>query len=102
MGNGSEESGDGWKYRGRGIIQITGKSNYAACSKAMFGDERLLETPEILETDKSAIVQSACWFWNKNNLNTYCDKGDFIGLTKRINGGLNGLEDRQSKLKKLM
>lgn len=88
---GNTQSGDGVKYKGRGLIQITGRSNYALCSLAL--DLPLLETPEILKQLPYCAL-SAGWFWNTNNLNSYCDKGDFYGLTKRINGGLNGIEDR--------
>jgi putative chitinase len=100
MGNGSENSGDGWKYRGRGIIMTTGKSNYKEFSE--YSGIDAVNNPDLLSTDISVAIQSAVWFWNKNNLNKYCDKNDFIGLTKRINGGLNGLADREDKLRKLM
>lgn len=94
MGNGDEDSGDGWKYRGRGPIQITGKNNYEALSNALYGDTRLLDTPDLLETDMDISVCSACWFWDTHNLNQYADNSDIEGMTKRINGGLNGLSDR--------
>ena len=100
MGNGSESSGEGWKYRGRGIIMTTGKSNYKEFSE--YSGIDAVNNPDLLSTDISVAIQSAVWFWNKNNLNKYCDKNDFIGLTKRINGGLNGLADREDKLRKLM
>ena len=100
MGNGSENSGDGWKYRGRGILQLTGKANYEAFYKETGID--VINNPDLLSTDLSVAIKSAIWFWNKNKLNHYCDNDDFIGLTKRINGGLNGLKDRQDKLIKLM
>ena len=100
MGNGPESSGDGWKYRGRGFIQLTGKSNYEAFSKDM--DIDTVNNPDLVKDDLSIAIRSAVWFWNKNNLNSYCDKGDFIGLTKRINGGTNGLSDREAKYKKLI
>ena len=91
MGNGDEASGDGYKYCGRGLIQLTGKSNYIA-----FADS-LEITPEeasnYLATFEGA-AQSACWFWESNNLNQWADKGDILTLTKRINGGTIGLEDR--------
>ena len=92
LGNGDEASGDGYAYRGRGYIQVTGKSNYQACGDAI--DVDLIETPEYLETVDGAC-QSAVWFWSTHNLNSYADSQDFNGLTKRINGGLNGLSDRQ-------
>ena len=94
MGNGDEASGDGWKYRGRGILQVTGKSNYKQCSTFLFNDDRLLNEPEFLLVPEYAI-KSACWFWKQNNLNKICDSKDFIMLTRRINGGTNGLSHRQ-------
>jgi len=94
MGNGDEASGDGWKFRGRGLLQLTGKENYRNCSKFMFQDDTLLETPDIL-LDPYYAIHSACWFWHKNNLNQFADSGDFITMTKRINGGTIGLEDRK-------
>jgi putative chitinase len=95
IGNGSEASGDGWKFIGRGLIQITGRMNYSLVSKALFGDERLLEKPEMLEEPRYA-VESGCWYWQSNNLNLYADKNDLLTVTKRINGSTNGLEIRQS------
>jgi putative chitinase len=94
LGNTPEADGDGQKYRGRGLIQITGRDNYLACSKALFGDNRLLSTPELLEQAEWAC-KSAGWFWNSKNLNPLADAGDFVGLTRRINGGTNGLAERQ-------
>jgi len=94
LGNTPEADGDGQKYRGRGLIQITGRDNYLACSKALFGDNRLLSTPELLEQAEWA-AKSAAWFWNSRNLNALADAGDFVGLTRRINGGTNGLAERQ-------
>lgn len=92
MDNGPESSGDGWKFRGRGLIQITGRYNYTQFSKGL--KVSLDECVEYMETPEGA-VSSAGWFWDNNELNKYCDKNDFIGLTKRINGGTNGLEDRK-------
>jgi putative chitinase len=94
MGNGAEASGDGAKYCGRGYIQLTGKDNYTNCSKFMFQDETLLENPDIL-LDAYYAIHSACWFWHKNNLNQYADSGDFVTMTKKINGGTIGIEDRK-------
>lgn len=91
MGNGPEESGDGYRYRGRGLIQLTGKNNYTAFAKSL--DIPVEEAVEYLETFDGA-VQSACWFWDTNNLNKWADEGDMVTLTKKINGGTNGLEDR--------
>jgi putative chitinase len=94
MGNGPEDSGEGWKFRGRGLLQLTGKDNYSSCSKFMFQDDTLLDTPDIL-LDAYYAIHSACWFWHKNNLNQYADSGDFVTMTKKINGGIIGLEDRK-------
>jgi len=91
MGNGPESSGDGWKYCGRGLIQLTGKDNYTNFCESI--DTPLDELPEYLETFEGA-VQSACWFWETNNLNQWADAGDILTLTKRINGGTIGLDDR--------
>jgi putative chitinase len=92
MKNGNEASGDGFKFCGRGLIQLTGRDNY---TKFAYSLEMTLEqTIAYLETPSGATA-SAGWFCDNNKLNTYCDNDDFIGLTKRINGGTNGLEDRQ-------
>ncbi len=93
LGNTPEADRDGQKYRGRGLIQITGRDNYLACGKALFGDDRLLRTPELLEQAEWAC-KSAAWFWNSRNLNALADAGDFKLITRRINGGLNGLDER--------
>jgi putative chitinase len=93
MGNGDENSGDGFKFRGRGLIQLTGRSNYTQCSRDLFGDDCLVDDPDLLLNPEWAIL-SACWFWHKNKLNDICDKGDVILLSKRINGGTIGLADR--------
>ena len=100
IGNGPESSGDGWKYRGRGMIMTTGRANYTEFSK--YSGIDAVNNPDLLATDISVAIKSAIWFWNKNKLNTYCDNNDFIGLTKRINGGLNGIIDRQDIFNKLM
>lgn len=91
MGNGDEASGDGFRYCGRGLIQLTGKDNYTwfAASIGISPDE----ASEYLQTFEGA-AQSACWFWETNNLNQWADKGDILTLTKRINGGTIGLDDR--------
>ena len=91
MGNGPEESGDGFRYCGRGLIQLTGKENYTWFAASL--DIPVEEASEYLQTFEGA-VQSACWFWESNNLNQWADKGDILTLTKRINGGTIGLEDR--------
>lgn len=97
LGNGSEESGDGWRYRGRGIMQVTGKNNYGACSKAIFDDYRLIDNPELLEDDKYTAVKSACWFWDRNHLETLADNQYITEMTKRINGGYHGRAERLAK-----
>jgi putative chitinase len=95
MGNGPESSGDGWKYRGRGPIQLTGKANYMAFAKEMFDDwENLFENPDWVTADRDFALMSAIWFWNKNGLNRYADQGDIKTMTRIINGGYIGLEDR--------
>jgi len=91
MGNGPEESGDGWKFCGRGLIQLTGKDNYSRYAQSL--EISLDEASEHLTTFEGC-VQSAAWFWEANNLNQFADKGDILMLTKRINGGTIGLEDR--------
>ncbi|MGY1446913.1 glycoside hydrolase family 19 protein [Pseudomonas chlororaphis] len=93
LGNTPAADGDGQKYRGRGLIQITGHNNYRQCSLALFDDERLLRTPELLEQPQWA-AESAAWFWQQNGLNELADRDQFNSITRRINGGLNGLEDR--------
>lgn len=92
MGNGPEESGDGFKFCGRGLIQLTGKQNYTKFAESI--DTPVEEIPEFLGTFEGAI-QSACWFWETNNLNAVADQGDIVRMTKIINGGTLGLEDRQ-------
>ena len=95
MGNGSEESGDGFKYRGRGPIQLTGKSNYTAFAKEMFDDwQNVVDNPDWVTEDKDFALMSAIWFWNKNKLNDLADIEDLKLMTKKINGGYIGLEDR--------
>ena len=93
LGNTPEADADGQKYRGRGLIQITGRRNYLACSQALFGVDRLLLQPQLLEQPQWAC-ESAAWFWQSNGLNELADKGQFTTITRRINGGLNGLDDR--------
>ena len=92
MGNGPEESGDGFRYCGRGLIQLTGKNNYVKFAESI--DTPVEEIPDYLATFEGAI-QSACWFWEENNLNRWADQGDILTLTRRINGGTIGLDDRK-------
>jgi len=100
MGNGDEASGDGYKYSGRGYLQITGEVNYAAFDK--FVSEDILASPGLVATKYP--LMSAAFFFNNNKLWTICDKGStpavILELTKRINGGTNGLDDRQAKFTK--
>ena len=99
MGNGDEASGDGWRYRGRGLIQTTGKANYTKL--AQYIKKSLEETIEYCETVEGA-VESACFYWASNNLNAIADTGDMAALTRRINGGVIGLADRLDKYKKTL
>ncbi len=101
MGNGDTASGDGYTFRGRGILQITGKNNYARCSNGLYGDLRLLKMPDLLKT-KDGSVGSAAWFWSVNNLNTVSDKQDIVTASRIINGGTNGLDDRKSRYNRIM
>jgi putative chitinase len=97
LGNGDEESGDGWRYHGRGLIQLTGKDNYANCGSGLGVD--LLSSPNML-IDPQYAALSAGWFWNKKGLNALADDQDLDTMTKRINGGLIGLDDRKAKIAK--
>jgi putative chitinase len=92
MGNGPEASGDGWRYRGRGPIQLTGRDNYRACGMAIGVD--LVGDPDLLATPGPGCL-AAAWFWARNGLNALADAGDFVTITRRINGGLNGLAERR-------
>lgn len=96
---GNTEPGDGSKYRGRGLIQITGRANCAACGEALSLD--LISHPELLELPQHAAM-SAAWFWSMKELNTLADQGEFVRMTRRINGGLNGQVDRQSLYEKAL
>jgi putative chitinase len=91
MGNGDEASGDGWKYRGRGLIQLTGKTNYTWFAASLEISPE--EAAEYTQTFEGA-AQSACWFWETNKLNNEADKGDIKTMTRKINGGFIGLDDR--------
>ena len=99
MGNGDEASGDGWRYRGRGLIQTTGKENYTKLAQYIGKD--LATTVVYCETLDGA-VESACFYWKTNDLNDLADSGDFVSITKRINGGTIGLTDRLEKYKKAL
>lgn len=91
MGNGPESSGDGWLYRGRGILQVTGKYNYTRCSQYIYGDETVLQVNPDLLIEKEPALMSAIWYWDINNLKNVTN---FRELTRKINGGYMGLEDR--------
>ena len=97
MMNGNEASGDGWKYRGRGFIQITGKENYSNLTKDTGID--YLNNPDLLLNEADSMI-SALWFWNSKRLNSYADNDNIKEITRRINGGYNGLEHRKSLLEK--
>lgn len=98
LGNGPEGSGDGYRYRGRGLIQLTGRANYAEAGAAL--GLPLVEQPELLEQPAHAAA-SAAWFWSARNCNDYADRDDFEGLTRRINGGLHGYDDRRRRLARI-
>jgi predicted chitinase len=97
MGNGDEASGDGWKYRGRGLIQLTGRANYLEFAKWV-KDPRVPDDPDLVASEYA--VHSAVFFWDTHDLNTLADKDDVIALTRRINGGENGLSHRRELLNK--
>lgn len=99
MGNGDEKSGDGWKFRGKGILQITGKYNHKKF--ADYIKKPLEETLEYLLT-KQGAVEAACWFWSVNNLNKCADNSDVTTATKIINGGSKGLQDRLSRYNRII
>ena len=95
---GNTQPGDGAKFCGRGLIQVTGRNNYGRASQALFGDDRLLKTPELLEQPEWA-AKSAVWYWTTRNLNALADADRFTDITRAINGGTNGLEDRKARYK---
>jgi putative chitinase len=95
---GNVQAGDGSRYRGRGLIQLTGRANYTAFSKDSGIDA--VNHPDVLGSMEGAI-KAACWFWRKHELNRFVDRDDFRGLTRAINGGYNGLDDRLDRLGKL-
>lgn len=99
LGNGSEMSGDGWRYRGRGLIQITGRANYAAAAAALgkMLDEGFLAWCE----SKEGAAATACWWWSAHGCNAIADSGDAVRLRERINGGLNGLADVQARAERI-
>lgn len=93
MGNGPAESGEGWKFRGRGLKQLTGKDNYTRCGSSLGVD--LVSNPDLL-LEPIYAARSAGWFYKTNNLSSFADVGDIKGMTKKINGGFIGLEQRQA------
>lgn len=95
MGNRDEASGDGWRFRGAGFLQLTGHSNFWHASQAL-GEDFVMQ-PELVRTPKYAAM-TAGWFWQTHRLNQYADSGDYLTLTKRINGGTIGLEDRKKHI----
>lgn len=104
MSNGPESSGDGWKFRGRGYIQLTGKDNYRRYSRSTYGDDRMVTMPELLALPTDAM-KSAIWYWETNNLNTWADKDDVLSVSRVINLGNakskatpHGMDDRKAKL----
>jgi putative chitinase len=99
MGNGPAESGEGWKFRGRGLKQLTGKDNYTRCGQSLGVD--LLSNPDLL-LEPLFAARSAGWFWHTNKLSDYADKGDLEGMTKKINGGLIGIAERKAKYEKCL
>jgi len=96
---GNTEDGEGWKFRGRGLKQLTGKENYTNCGAGLGID--LVANPDLLLTPKYAAL-SAAWFWNKKGLNALADAGDIDQMTKRINGGLIGIDERKAKIAKAL
>jgi putative chitinase len=95
LGNGDIESGDGYKYRGRGLIQLTGKINYQRFSQDLFNNDKLVSNPDIVMTDKEVALNSSCWFWKINHLNLLADEDNLELITKRVNGSVFSLENRQ-------
>lgn len=95
MGNRDEASGDGWRFRGAGFLQLTGHSNFWHASQAL-GEDFVMQ-PDLVRTPKYAAM-TAGWFWQTHRLNQYADSGDYLTLTKRINGGTIGLEDRKKHI----
>lgn len=100
-GNGDEASGDGYKYRGRGIIQVTFKGNYESFSQFTFKNDSAVTNPDLLLTTDGAI-QSACWYWTSHNLNTYADANNFTEITILINGGTNDIAQRKALYNKAL
>lgn len=99
MGNGSTESGDGYTYRGRGAIQLTGKKNYLDCSNFWYKNDYYIKNPNALSTNKEDAIKAGVWFWYVNKLHTY---SDIVTITKKINKGVQGLTDRLNRYTKYL
>lgn len=99
LGNTPQKDGDGYKYRGRGLIQITGRANYSAYNNSRYCKGDVVANPELLEKPLGA-VKSSMWFWLTHNLNDYADRDDILKITKAINGGTNGIAQREAYLKR--
>ena len=99
MGNGTEASGDGWRFRGRGLIQLTGRANYEAYAKSPLCQGDLMKHPEWLAQFPGAL-KSALWFWQQKGLSKLADQDDATAITKKINGGTNGLSEREYLVKR--
>jgi predicted chitinase len=97
---GNTQPGDGRRYKGRGLIQLTGRANYAEYGRALGREAELLEHPERVADEIGLCIDVAAWFWSRRELNALAEKDDLTGITRRINGGLNGLEDRRRLLKR--
>lgn len=101
MGNSDESSAEGWKYRGRSAIQLTGKSNYAKYSALLFNDDRLVDNPDLV-LQPSISAKIACAYWNINNCNLHADRDNIRSITKIVNGGYNGLAHREAIYKQAL
>lgn len=101
MGNGSPESGDGYKFRGRGAMHLTGRSNYLHASREVFGDDRLIENPDLVANDKITAIATAAWFWKNNGLNKLADSNKFSEITRRVNGSTQTVAERQKFMNNL-
>lgn len=99
MGNGDEASGDGWRYRGRGLIQLTGRENYSAYSRALYRDTRIVSAPERVAEPADAAL-SAGWYWSTRGINAMADRDDVAAVTRAINGGLHGYDDRLARTRR--
>jgi len=97
LGNGDEASGDGFRFRGRGYVQLTGRDNYRRCSQALYGDDRLLLEPELLEVPDGAAM-AAGWYWDSRKINALADRDNIEAVTRAINGGTIGLAERRKLL----